>query len=116
VWLQEAINSCATNPKSQDLQAKLALHSPDGSDFSLHQQNIRQHGKVWIGRNSALQTRLIAAMHSSAIGVHSVTNATYHRLKHFFVWKGMKQDVDNFVSNALFDSRPNMPILYVPDS
>ena len=44
--------------------------------------------------------RLINAMHSSAIGGHSGTNATYYRLKNLFSWKGMKQDVENFVKQC----------------
>lgn len=39
-------------------------------------------------------------MHSSAIGGHSGTNATYHRLKNLFSWKGMKQDVEAFVKQC----------------
>ena len=97
VWLQEVLNSYATDPKAQQLLAQLAIHSPDASGFSLHQNLIRHKGKVWIGDNSALQTKLIAAFHSSAIGGHSGTKATYHRLKNLFAWKGMKQDVDNFI-------------------
>lgn len=99
MWIQEVINSYIADPKAQELLSKLALHSPE-SGFYLHQHIIRQKGKIWIGSNSALQTRLIAAMHSSAIGGYSGTNATYHRLKNLFVWKGMKQDVDNFVKQC----------------
>jgi hypothetical protein len=54
-----------------------------------------------VGSNSALQTKLIAAFHSSAIRGHSGTQATYQRLKHMFSWKGLKQDVDNFVKQCL---------------
>ena len=83
-WVQEVINSYATDPKAQDMLTKLALHSPDDNCFMLHQNIIRHQGKVWIGDNSALQTRLIAALHSSPIGGHSGINATYHRLKNLF--------------------------------
>ena len=100
VWLQEVLNSYATDPKAQQLLAQLAIHSPDDSGFSLHQNLIRHKEKVWIGDNSALQTKLIAAFHSSAIGGHSGTKATYHRLKNLFAWKGMKQDVDNFIKQC----------------
>ena len=99
-WVQEVVNSYATDPKAQDLLTKLALHSPDDDGFALHQNIIRHNGKVWIGDNSALQTRLIATLHSLAIGGHSGTNATYHRLKYLFSWKGMKQDVDSFVKQC----------------
>lgn len=99
-WVQEVINSYATDARAQTLLASLAIHSPDSDGFSLHQNIIRHNGKVWIGENAALQTRLINAMHSSAIGGHSGTNATYHRLKNLFSWKGMKQDVEAFVKQC----------------
>ena len=55
---------------------------------------------MWIGHNSALQTKIIAACHSSALGGHSGTAATYYRLKKHFAWKGMKQDVEAFVKQC----------------
>ena len=99
--VQEVINSYVTDPKAQDLLTKLAVQSPDENGFLLHQGIIRHQGKVWIRDNSTLQTRLIAALHSSPIGGHSGTNATYHRLKNLFSWKGMKQDVDSFVKQCV---------------
>ena len=33
VWLQEVLNSYATDPRAQQLLAQLAIHSPDASGF-----------------------------------------------------------------------------------
>jgi hypothetical protein len=60
--------------------------------------NYKHH--VWIGDNSALRTKLIAALHSSHIGGHSGINATYYKLKRLFHWKGLKQDVEAFVKQC----------------
>jgi hypothetical protein len=59
---------------------------------------IRVHGKIWVGANSALQTKLINAFHNSAMGGHSGVLPTYHRLKRLFSWSGMKQSVEDFRS------------------
>jgi hypothetical protein len=99
-WIQEVLNSYATDAKAQQLLAQLAIHSPDERGFSLNNGVIRRHNQIWVGENSALQTKLISAVHSSAIGGHSGVNATYHRLKHLFTWPGMKTDVDNFVKQC----------------
>jgi len=80
-WIQQVLNSYATDPKAQELLTRLAVHSPDVDGFVLHQNIIRHKGKVWLGDNSTLQTRIIAAFHSSPIGGHSGTNATYNRFK-----------------------------------
>lgn len=78
----------------------LAVHSPNEQGFSLSQGLIKFKDKVWIAHNLALQTKVIAALHSSAIGGHSGSKATYHRVKQLFQWKGMKLDVENFVKQC----------------
>ena len=75
-------------------------HSPNTAGYSLDKGLIKHHDKIWIGNNSATQTKLINAFHSSAIGGHSGVAATYQRLKRLFSWKGLKQDVDNFVKQC----------------
>jgi hypothetical protein len=47
-----------------------------------------------------LQTKLIVAFHSSAIGGHPGTKATYQRLKNHFAWKGMNQAVEEFIKQC----------------
>lgn len=99
-WAQEMMNSNATYPKAQQLLTQLALASPDINGFSLEQGLIKRNNTIWIGQNSALQTKLIAAFHSSAIGGHSGVNATYHRLKQHFDRKGLKADVDSYIKQC----------------
>lgn len=101
LWLQEVLNSYATDVEAQALLTKLSVHNPDEQGYSLQQGLIKHKDKVWIGHNSALQTKLISALHSSAIGGHSGISATYHRIKQLFGWKGMKKDVENFVRQCL---------------
>ena len=86
-WVQEVLNSYATDTQAQQLLQQLALASPNEQGFSLEKRLIWFKGKIWIGHNSALQTRLtrlISFSHSSAIGGHSGIAVTYQRLKHFF--------------------------------
>lgn len=58
-WVQEILNSYATDPQAQQLLSQLALHSPDDKGYSLDQGLIRHHVLIWIGHNIALQTKLI---------------------------------------------------------
>jgi hypothetical protein len=96
-WLQEVLNSYATDQEVQRRLTELAISSPDVHGYALVQGVIRLHGRVWIGSNSALQTKLISAFHASAIGGHSGTHATYQRLKKLFAWAGLKTQVAEFV-------------------
>lgn len=70
LWLQEVMNSYATDPHAQALLSSLAIHSPDQQGFSQDQGLIKCKGKVWIAKNSALHTRLITAMHVHAFYPH----------------------------------------------
>jgi hypothetical protein len=82
------------------LLRKLAISSPDTAGFTLDKGLIKHNNIIWIGQNSALQTKLIAACHSSAIGGYSGVAATYYRLKKHFSWKGTKQDVDSYIKEC----------------
>jgi hypothetical protein len=77
--------------------AKLSILSLDAQGYSLDRGLIRHNDKVWIGNNAVLQTKIIVACHSSALGGHSGIAATYHRIKRHFAWNGMKQDVECFI-------------------
>lgn len=96
-WLQEVANSYETDADAQELLAKLALCDTDDQGRTLQQSVIRQRGRLWIGANTALQTKLIAALHHSAIGGHSGATATYHRARKLFAWTGLKRAVEDFV-------------------
>lgn len=97
---KEVLNAYATDPQAQELLKQLVVLSPNEQRFYLQQCLIKIKNKVWIANNSALQIKLLAALHSSPIGGHSGIKATYHRVKQWFQWRGLKKDVDNFVKQC----------------
>jgi hypothetical protein len=74
--------------EAQHLLQELAMvqHNPQG--YSLQDGLIRLKGKVWVGSNTAFQTKIIQAFHASALSGHSEIQATYHKLQRLFAWKG----------------------------
>jgi hypothetical protein len=100
LWVQEVLNSYETDMEAQELKTQLLIQSPNEQGYSLHQGIIRRNGVIWIGDNSALRTKLITALHDSAVGGHSGVHATYHRVKKMFWWKGLKNDVTLFVAQC----------------
>lgn len=96
-WLQEVVNSYVTDPMAQERLAQLALASPDEHGYELSHGIIRFHGRIWLGANAALQTKLIVGLHSSTVGGHSGIQATYQRVKRLFAWPGLKTAVEDFV-------------------
>jgi hypothetical protein len=53
-----------------------------------------------VGNNSGLQTKIIAAFHSTALGGHSGIQATYQRVKKLFTWPGLKAPVESFIQQC----------------
>lgn len=96
-WMNEVINSYITDPDAQARLTQLAISSPDEHGYELTQGLIRFHGRIWLGANSALQTKIISVLHSSAVGGHSDAQATYQRIKRLFAWHGLKAAVIEFV-------------------
>lgn len=109
-WLQEVLNSYATDTEAQRRLTELAVTSPDEHGYALVNGVIRRHGRVWIGANSALQTKLISAFQASAVGGHSGAHATYQRVKKLFVWTGIKARVAEFVRQCDICQHPSIVI------
>lgn len=101
LWIQEVLNSYYTDPEAQSLLQSLAIKSPDERGFYLEQGVIKKDNHIWVANNSALRTKVILALHSSPIGGHSGIHSTYHKVKHLFHWKGLKQQVEDFVKQCV---------------
>lgn len=99
VWAQELIEGYHKDPISKGILEKLLLH-PESClpDYTITSGIIRYKGRILVGNFSNLRNRLITALHSSPIGGHSGTRATYHRIKNIFYWPGMKAAVETFIA------------------
>jgi hypothetical protein len=76
-WVQEVTNTYATDKMASELLQQLAVVSPNEKGFYLEQGLIKHKGRIYIGDNLSLQTKLIASLHNSAMGGHSGIQATY---------------------------------------
>jgi hypothetical protein len=99
-WIIEVRNSYTNNVEMQQLLQQLTIASPDAKGFALEHGLIKYKGRLVIGDNLALQTKLLAAMHDSAIGGHSGIQATYQRTKKLCYWPGLKLAVELFVKKC----------------
>ena len=61
---------------------------------------IRYKDKIWVGSDIHIQTKILAALHFSAIGDHSSYEVTYKRVKHLFAWPKLKNFVKGFVAQC----------------
>jgi hypothetical protein len=99
-WVQEVLNSYITDTAMTDLFQQLTIKSPNEQGYSLENGLIKYKGRLVIGENLALQTKLLATLHNSAIGGHSGIQATYQRAKKLFYWVGLKLAVELFVKQC----------------
>jgi hypothetical protein len=79
----------------------LTVQSPNAKGFSLEQGLIKYKGRLFIGSNLALQTKIISSLHDSVVGGHSGVQATYQRIKQLYYWSGLKLAVENYVKQSL---------------
>ncbi|WVZ95213.1 hypothetical protein U9M48_041007, partial [Paspalum notatum var. saurae] len=100
-WLDEVLQGYTADTHAQDLIAKLLLDPTAVPSFSLSAGLLRYKGRIWIGNNPSLQTRLLQACHDSAVGGHSGFPVTYSRIKQLFAWQGLKKAVRAYVQSCL---------------
>jgi hypothetical protein len=94
--LQELTSTYVTHPATAELLASLTLSSPQGH-FTLQNGVIRYKSRIWVASAPSLQTKIIQAFHSSAIGGHSCFLVTYMKIKKLFAWPAMKKMVHQAV-------------------
>ncbi|KAL8087895.1 hypothetical protein AgCh_037873 [Apium graveolens] len=62
--------------------------------------NIMKKGKIPVGPDSQLKTKILNWHHNAPGGGHSGRDATIKRIKTIFTWKGLSKDVKEFVRNC----------------
>lgn len=99
-WVTDVVNSYAQDTVATNLIAKLVIDPSAVPHYTWQDGLLRYKNRIWVGASPELQSRLLTAFHSSAIGGHSCIPVTYARLKQMFAWKGMKETVQKFVSHC----------------
>lgn len=97
VWLKDVVSSYNGNPQAQRLLEQLAIRDDPKGRFKLQQGLIRFRNRIWLGGSTAMQQRIIAAFHDSAMGGHSGFPVTYRRIRWLFAWPKMKAHVQHYV-------------------
>jgi hypothetical protein len=82
------------------LLQELAVISPNDKGYTLSEGLIKYKKKIWVGANSALQTKIISAFHASSIWDHSGVQATYQKVSKLFWWTRIKSVVEEFIKQC----------------
>lgn len=99
-WLQDLVHWYDSDPEAQSLITQLALHPKSRPPFSLQQGIIKYKSCIWLGSNTALQQRVISALHDSPVGGHSGVPATFQKISRLFYWPKMRADIRTYVQSC----------------
>ena len=87
LWLEEVQHGYETDTMAKKLLSQLSAEPlTKVGDYTLEDGIIKLQGRIWVGANGALQSKILNALHASAIGGHSgvwgylQTSAQYVRL------------------------------------
>lgn len=80
------------------------IHTCNRPWSSTHQGYAWDHGILTykgclvVGDSTDLRNQIMAAYHNSTVGGHSGIDKTTRRIKRTFYWKGLKRDVQHYIS------------------
>lgn len=97
-WIQEVVAGYASDPDACSKVQTLCISAGAIPNFTLKDGVLYFKDRMWIGHNKAVQQKIIANLHTAAIGGHSVINVTYQRIKQLFAWPRLRATVTEFVS------------------
>lgn len=69
--------------------------------FTWPGNQLRRKGKLVVGNNGELRKEILWHFHNSSLGGHSGMAATMSRVTNVFFWKGLKNEVQNWVRECL---------------
>jgi len=88
------------NPEASSLLTQLSLDPAAKPPFSLRRGLLMYKDRVWLGSFTDLQSRVLSALHDSAVGGHSGAPATLSRIRQLFYWPGMSAAVLKYVQSC----------------
>ena len=83
--------------KAKQLLVELTVMGQVGS-FVLKQELIYFKERIWLHAESPISTKILQALHTSAVRGHSAFPVTYHRIKRFFARPNMMKEIKTYVA------------------
>ncbi|GKE37349.1 ty3-gypsy retrotransposon protein, partial [Tanacetum coccineum] len=95
--LQKVKDSYVQDSGIQEKIKQLIDGTYSGNKYTWEGAILKRKGKVVVGGDEMLRTTIIKHFHADAIGGHSGTNVTGHKIGTLFYWKGMHKGVKKFI-------------------
>ena len=75
----------------------IAGNSEATDKFSLQNGLLLYKGRIFLGRNYNLKSKVLSLVHDNPLGGHLGYLKTFHRAKTDWFWWGMKQDLKDYI-------------------
>ncbi|KAF7124493.1 hypothetical protein RHSIM_Rhsim12G0205800 [Rhododendron simsii] len=99
-WMPLIKHSWQQDGYLQQLMADLTHDSATHPGFLLEQGMLTYKGSLVVGDSAELREKIIAEYHNTSVGGHSGIDKTIRRIKRTFYWKGLKKDVQKYISEC----------------
>jgi hypothetical protein len=96
-WLQVVRQEWLQDPKSSQMIQQLQSSAPSPPGYSWLHDELRYKGCLYLSKKSNLKSIVLYELHATLTAWHSGFTKTYDRVKRYFFWDGMKQDIHTFV-------------------
>jgi hypothetical protein len=83
-WIQEVVSGYSLDPDACSKVQTLCISVGAVPNFSLKNGVLYFKDCMWIGTNTAVQQKILANLHTAAVGGHSGIHVTYQRVKQLF--------------------------------
>lgn len=96
-WINEIVAGYSSDPDACSKVQTLCINSGAVPNFSLHNGVLYFQNRLWVGHNVEVQQKILANLHTTAVGGHSGIQVTYQRVKQLFAWPRLRATVVQYV-------------------
>jgi len=100
LFLEELCKALLTSAEFVQLFKEVQNDSNVPAHYSIHRDLLLYKGKIWLNHDNPFIPVLLEEFHNTPLSVHTGVAKTLSRLQHNFYWKGMREDVQNFVAHC----------------
>jgi hypothetical protein len=89
-WLQDVRQEWLRDPKISRILRQLQQNYSVSPRYSWHNEEIHYKGCLYLCKQSQLKSTMLSEIHASPTTGHSGFTKTYERVKHNYLWDGIK--------------------------
>ncbi|KAK8621921.1 hypothetical protein V6N13_097549 [Hibiscus sabdariffa] len=98
-WVQDIEGSYNNDNLTNATILQLTI-SPTTTNWKFNKGVLRYKNRIYVDSGRHLRNNIIQTLHESPQGGHSGIHGTYHRLKQYFYWPGLKKMVTAHVKQC----------------